>query len=66
MRTLSRPPCPERQGPGSARIYTVTVECTDAAGNVGTGTATAVVPHDMGPAGISGLSGLTEPSAIKE
>jgi hypothetical protein len=41
----------ERSGTGPhgsvGRIYTVTVACTDVDGNTGTGTATAVVPHDM-------------------
>ena len=38
----------ERDGRAPGRIYTVTVACTDASGNVGTGTATAICPHDMG------------------
>lgn len=37
-----------RNGPGSGRVYGVTVTCTDAAGNSSTGTTTVVVPHDQG------------------
>ena len=33
---------------GGARIYTLTVTCTDAAGNTSVKTATVVVPHDQG------------------
>jgi hypothetical protein len=46
----------ERQGPGRSRIYTVTVACTGAQGGVGTGTATAICPHDMGAPGPPGPS----------
>jgi hypothetical protein len=37
----------ERSGRGTGRIYTLTVICTDAAGNRTTKTATVMVPHDM-------------------
>jgi hypothetical protein len=36
----------ERAGKGNGRIYTVTVECADDAGNSADGRVTAVVPHD--------------------
>lgn len=36
----------ERTGGGDGRIYTLTVECTDAAGNKSTKTVTVTVPHD--------------------
>jgi len=36
----------ERSGKGSGRIYTITVECRDAVGNVSTGTVTVVVPKN--------------------
>ena len=36
----------ERSGGGSGRVYTVTVRCTDAAGNPATATASVQVPHD--------------------
>jgi hypothetical protein len=35
----------ERAGGGSGRIYTITVECLDAAGNRSTGAVTVTVPH---------------------
>jgi hypothetical protein len=38
----------ERAGTGSGRIYTITVECRDASGNVSTGTVQVTVPHDQG------------------
>lgn len=39
----------ERSGKGSGRIYTITVQATDAAGNVSTPqTVTVIVPHNMG------------------
>jgi hypothetical protein len=34
----------ERLGKGDGRIYTITVECTDTAGNVSTSTVTVRVP----------------------
>jgi hypothetical protein len=37
----------ERAGTGTGRVYTVTVQCRGTDGAVGTGTATAVCPHDM-------------------
>jgi hypothetical protein len=38
----------ERTGPGSGRVYTLAVQCTDAAGNSSTGNTTVSVPHDNG------------------
>jgi hypothetical protein len=38
----------ERSGTGSGRIYTVTVQATDASGNGSTKTVTITVPHDRG------------------
>jgi hypothetical protein len=35
----------ERSGGGGDRIYTITIECKDAVGNVATGTTTVTVPH---------------------
>jgi hypothetical protein len=40
-----------RSGRGNGRVYTITVQCTDAAGNVVTKTVTVTVPHDMGNGG---------------
>jgi len=37
----------ERAGTGSGRIYTITVESTDAAGNTTIGTVTVTVPHNQ-------------------
>jgi len=37
-----------RNGSGSGRVYTVTVEATDAAGNTATRTVAVSVPHDKG------------------
>jgi hypothetical protein len=34
--------------PGSGRVYTIHVECSDASGNVTTGTVDVTVPHDQG------------------
>ena len=39
----------ERSGLGSGRVYTLTYQALDAAGNVQTCSATATVPHDQGP-----------------
>jgi hypothetical protein len=36
----------ERSGAGSGRIYTITVTCTDAAGNRSSKSTTVTVPHD--------------------
>ena len=36
----------ERSGTGTGRIYTITVMCTDAAGNSSEGTVTVIVPHN--------------------
>jgi hypothetical protein len=36
----------ERSGTGSGRVYTVTVICTDASGNISTGSINITVPHD--------------------
>jgi len=38
----------ERSGKGNGRIYTITVECKDEAGNASTGTAMVTVPRDQG------------------
>lgn len=38
----------DRLGLGDGRIYTVTVQCTDASGNTSTNTVTVTVPHDQG------------------
>jgi len=38
----------ERSGTGGGRVYTITVEARDAAGNVSTATVEVAVPHDMG------------------
>jgi hypothetical protein len=38
----------ERLGNGDGRIYTLTVQCTDASGNSSSGTTTVTVPHDKG------------------
>ncbi len=38
----------DRLGAGAGRIYTLTIEARDAAGNVRTGTVTVAVPHDRG------------------
>lgn len=36
-----------RSGKGSGRVYTITVRCTDAAGNYSDDTVTVTVPHDQ-------------------
>jgi hypothetical protein len=36
----------ERSGHGDARIYTIEVECADAAGNASSASAVVMVPHD--------------------
>ena len=41
----------ERSGKGNGRVYTITVQCTDAAGNVSISTVTVTVPHDQGHKG---------------
>lgn len=38
----------ERAGGGSGRVYTLTVQCTDASNNSATGTTFVMVPHDQG------------------
>ncbi len=38
----------ERAGKGNGRIYTITYQATDCAGNISTTSATVTVPHDMG------------------
>jgi len=40
----------ERSGKGSGRIYTITIKCTDVAGDVASSTATVTVPHDQSKA----------------
>ena len=37
----------ERSGTGTGRIYTITMRCTDLAGNTSEETTTVTVPHDM-------------------
>lgn len=44
----------ERSGHGDGRVYTVTVECTDASGNKTRGTVNVKVPHDHGKNGKNG------------
>ena len=36
----------ERAGTGTGRVYTILVECTDAAGNSSRSTVTVTVPHE--------------------
>ena len=38
----------ERAGPGTGRIYTITVECTDDNGNTSSATVEVTVPHSQG------------------
>jgi hypothetical protein len=38
----------ERTGGGRGRLYTITVQCTDASGNAAAGTVSVSVPHDQG------------------
>jgi hypothetical protein len=38
----------ERSGTGRGRVYTITVESTDVAGNKSTAFTTVLVPHDQG------------------
>jgi len=38
----------ERSGGGDGRVYTIEVECTDAAGNASSASAVVTVPHDRG------------------
>lgn len=38
----------ERSGNGNGRVYTITIACKDAAGNMATSTATVTVAHDQG------------------
>jgi hypothetical protein len=37
----------ERSGTGVGRVYTITVECTDASGNKSQSTTSVIVPHDV-------------------
>lgn len=37
----------ERAGNGNGRVYTSTIQCSDASGNKSTGTTTVSVPHDQ-------------------
>jgi hypothetical protein len=37
----------ERLGRGNGRVYTLTIECSDAAGNISQGEVTVTVPHDQ-------------------
>jgi hypothetical protein len=45
----------ERAGPYSGRIYTITAECVDAAGNTGIGTGEVKVPHSRINGIVSGV-----------
>jgi hypothetical protein len=38
----------ERNGKGNGRVYTITIQATDASGNTSLGTVTVTVPHDQG------------------
>jgi hypothetical protein len=38
----------DRNGNGDGRIYTITITCTDAQGNVASSTVTVTVAHDQG------------------
>jgi hypothetical protein len=38
----------ERMGNGDGRVYTITIEATDASGNSSQETVEVIVPHDMG------------------
>ncbi len=38
----------ERSGTGTGRVYTITIEARDAAGNASTANVTVSVPHDLG------------------
>src|SRR5574341_143084 len=38
----------ERSGAGNGRVYTMTYQATDIAGNTATASATVIVPHDQG------------------
>jgi hypothetical protein len=38
----------DRNADGNGRVYTITVQCTDASGNVSSKTTTVLVPHDQG------------------
>ena len=38
----------ERSGTGTGRVYTITVESSDVAGNKSTASTTVLVPHDQG------------------
>jgi hypothetical protein len=40
----------ESSGKGRGRIYTITIQCTDVAGDVASSTATVTVPHDQSKA----------------
>ena len=45
----------ERQGPMDGRVYTLTVECVDDAGNTSTSTAGVNTPHSKIPGNVNGL-----------
>ena len=51
----------ERGGKGNGRTYTITVTCTDAAGNTTTKSTTVVVDHDSGAAVIGSPLQTTTP-----
>jgi len=38
----------ERSGKGSGRVYTITVRCLDASGNIAIKNVTVTVPRDQG------------------
>jgi len=61
----------ERAGTGVGRIYTITVTCTDASGNVTSKTTTVTVPHDgtailLVPAGIRIIEPLDFSKPVSE
>jgi uncharacterized protein len=49
----------ERAGGGNGKTYTITVRCTDAAGNAASGMTIVLVPKSQGPSSRAGSSGRT-------
>ena len=54
----------ERSGQGDGRVYTITIECTDASGNPSAKDVTVIVPHDQGKGGGKKNSGILPSPAI--